>query len=137
MPHANPMPVGSHHIPTESHHHMVGGTHHTMNFPAVLKTVQDCEATCEHMISNLICYPDVHARARQIQFLRDCAHICATSAAYIARCSPFTPSIASLCAHICEVCGNECGKFPDAESQRCSQICLNCARECRALAMAG
>jgi hypothetical protein len=142
MPHVNQMHNGSHHLPIESHHipngshHMPNGSHHTMMFPNVLRTVQDCEATCEHMISLLLGYQDVHARALQIQFLRDCAQICATTAAYLARHSPLTTSIANLCAYICEVCGNECKKFPDAESQRCSRVCLNCAQECRAVAMA-
>jgi hypothetical protein len=132
MPHVNNKThYGSHHTPHGSHH-MPGGSHHASN---VLGTVQHCEATCEHMVSQLLCYKDVHARALQIQFLRDCADICTTTAAYLARQSPLAPSIANLCAYICEVCGNECKKFPDPESQRCSQICLNCAQECRAVAM--
>lgn len=103
--------------------------------PPILRTVQDCESTCEHMITMLLAYPDMQARAMQIQLLRDCATICATTAAYIARRSPFAKSIAQLCASICEVCGNECARFPDIHSQHCSRICLHCAQECRAFAM--
>lgn len=139
MPHVNnQMHYGSHHVPDGSHytansHHMPDGSHHASN---VLQTVQNCEAICEHMISLLLCYKDVHARALQIQLLRDCADICSITAAYLARQSLLIPSITNLCAYICELCGNECKKFPDPESQKCSQICLNCAKECRAVAMA-
>lgn len=116
---------------------MNANPHMMMAFPNVLRTVQDCEATCEHMVSMLLAYPDVQARTMQIQFLRDSPEICATMAAFIARRSAFAKSAANLCAYICEVCGKECAKFSDQESQRCSRICLNCAQECHAFAMAG
>lgn len=116
---------------------MNANPHAMMTFPIVLRTVQDCEAMCEHLVSMLLGYPDVQTRTMQIQFLRDCAEICATTAAFIARRSAFAKSAANLCAHICEVCGKECAKFPDHESQRCSRICLNCAQECHNFAMAG
>jgi|DewCreStandDraft_2_1066082.scaffolds.fasta_scaffold11861_4 hypothetical protein len=117
--------------------HMPNASYPTMKTsPNVIRTVQDCEAICEHMVSVLLGYPDIHARAIQIQLLRDCALICATTAAYLARGSMLVKSVTSLCAYICEVCGKECAKFPDEASQRCSRICLNCAQECRALSAA-
>ncbi len=101
----------------------------------VLGSVQYCAAQCEHMITVLLGSHDVHARATQIQLLRDCASICATTARFLARLSGFSKIMASVCAQICEICGNECAKFPDHESQRCSQICLTCAQDCRAFSM--
>lgn len=116
-------------------HHMPNKGYPTMKMsPNVLRTVQECEATCEHMVSVILGYKDIHARTMQIQLLRDCAAICATTAAFLARGSVLAQSIANLCAYICEVCGNECAKFPDEASQRCSRICMNCAQECRAFA---
>lgn len=115
------------HMPNMPNVSMV--SHHNL-----LNTVEHCAATCEHMVTMLLGMHDVHARATQIQLLRDCASICQTMAIYLARHSGLAKSLANLCAHICEVCGNECAKFPDAESRRCAQICFNCAQECRAFA---
>lgn len=100
----------------------------------VLKTIQDCEAMCEHMMTFLKRRSDVQTRVRQLQLLHDCADICTLTAKYVARHSAFSKHTAHLCGQICEICGNECAKFSDEESQECSRICLNCARECRAFA---
>lgn len=110
-------------------HHM--GSH---MFPNVLHTVQHCEATCEHMITMLIHGKVSHRRSTQIQLLRDCADICTVTAKFIARESGFSRSLAHLCAHICEVCGNECARHPDKASQHCARVCLDCAQECKSFA---
>lgn len=102
---------------------------------SVLKTVQDCEATCEYMTTFLKSKQDIYMRKNQLILLRDCADICGLTAKYIARCSPFAKHSAHLCAMICQTCGAECSRFPDAESQHCAQVCFNCARECQAFAM--
>ncbi len=108
---------------------------HYMHHTNVLNTVQDCEATCEHMITHLLMHSqDIHLRILQLQLLRDCADICTLTAKYLAGHSTFAKITANLCASICETCGNECAKFPDPESQKCAQICLHCARECRVFA---
>lgn len=108
--------------------------HHDVPHAALVRTIQDCQATCEHMVHHLIKMHDPKRRMRQIQLLQDCADICGLTANYIARMSPFSKYIAEVCAAICEYCGNECLRHPDPESQRCGQICLHCARECRAFA---
>lgn len=112
----------------------VFGVANASHHPHLIQTVQHCAATCEHMVSMLAASPDVHARTQQIQFLRDCADICYTTARFLARGGHFTGQIAALCALICETCGNECAKFPDAHSQHCAQICLRCAHDCRRFA---
>lgn len=109
--------------------------YHQMHHPNLIKTVQDCEAMCEHMVShNLMHAQDIHLRLRQIQLLRDCADICTLMGKYLARHSSFSKALADICAIICEMCGNECAKFPDQESQKCAHVCLHCAKECRAFA---
>ncbi|PLR82238.1 ferredoxin [Bacillus canaveralius] len=105
-----------------------------MEHMGLVKTIQDCEITCEHMGTMVLRMSDVHARRNQLLLLRDCADICTLSAKLIARNSYVEKSVAELCAHICEICGNECLKFPDSHSQRCAQICLHCAQQCRAFA---
>lgn len=101
---------------------------------ALVKTIQDCEATCEHMTTMLKKRPDVHMRTMQLVLLRDCADICGLTAKYVARNSMFARDCARLCACICEACGRECAKFCDRESQHCAKVCLHCARECMAFA---
>lgn len=101
----------------------------------LVETVQQCEATCEHMITFLLRKHETHMRLLQIQLLRDCADICTSTAKYLARDSAFSKTMSDLCGYICETCGKECSKFPDAESQECARICLQCARECRSFAM--
>jgi hypothetical protein len=107
---------------------------HRIHHEHLVKTIQDCEAVCEHMTTLLKRRPDVQMRLRQLQLLRDCADICGLTAKYIARNSMFARPAANLCASICEACGAECARFPDAESQNCARVCMNCARECRAFA---
>ena len=108
---------------------------HHMNHESLLDTLQDCEETCEHMTTHLLRHKDSQRRSMQLELLRDCADICTFTSKYIARHSTFSKYAANVCAFVCEVCGNECLKFRDAESQRCGRICLDCARACRAFAM--
>ncbi len=102
--------------------------------PRIVGTIQNCEATCESMTDYIERRPDVNTRIKQLKLLRDCADICGLTAKFIARKSAFSNSVAGLCAYICEICGAECAKYPDAESQNCSKICMNCAKECKEFA---
>ncbi len=111
--------MDSHHIP---HEHLVTTVHH-------------CAAVCEHMGVLMTMTPNVHMRARQLQLLRDCADICHLTVKYLSRNSMFVRQLVGLCACVCEACGRECSRFPDAKSQHCAEVCLNCARECKAFAM--
>lgn len=98
----------------------------------ILDTLQNCEETCEHMITHLLRNQDMQQRAKQLELLRDCSDICTLTSKYIARDSSSSKYAADLCAYICTICGNECLRFGDAESQRCGKICHDCARECKA-----
>lgn len=113
---------------------MQGNYSHMMS-PQLVTTLQNCENTCEYMVTHLLHQKDAYARSTQIQFLRDCADICSLTAKFVARKSYFAKSMANLCAYICEVCGNECLKYCDEASQKCAHICLQCAHECKAFAM--
>jgi hypothetical protein len=94
--------------------------------------IQDCEAQCEHMTNHLKHHAKEQGRARQAMLLRDCADICGLTAKFIARGAMFARQAAAFCAMICEACGNECARFPDAMSQSCAEVCLECADHCRA-----
>ncbi|MDF2892170.1 MAG: ferredoxin [Clostridia bacterium] len=102
-----------------------------MHHEKLLKTLQECEATCEHMTTHVLRHMLTPPRAKQLELLRDCADICTFTSKYIARNSDSSKYAANLCAYICAVCGNECLKFTDEASQRCAEICHNCSRECK------
>ena len=104
---------------------------HYMN-EQIVRQIQDCEATCEHLINHIKKMNDCQMRAKQTMLLRDCADICGLTANYIARDAIFKRHSAILCADICDACGKECDKFPDKESRNCAQICFHCAMQCRA-----
>ncbi|MFZ5985650.1 MAG: four-helix bundle copper-binding protein [Bacillota bacterium] len=106
---------------------------HYMN-ERLVKTIQDCEATCEHMTNYLKKMPDFQMRVNQAVLLRDCADICGLTAKFVARGAVFARQTTALCACICEACGTECARFPDQMSQNCARVCMHCARECRAFA---
>ncbi|SFL58827.1 hypothetical protein SAMN04487943_102342 [Gracilibacillus orientalis] len=114
-------------------HHNMEQSH--MSHYEVLEAVQHCEATCEYTEHSILQMEGSSHRSEQLSLLRDCADICTLTAKYLARCSYFAKSIASLCAQICEVCGNHCLRHPDEISQRCGQICLHCAQVCQKFAM--
>lgn len=96
----------------------------------LVRTLQDCEAACEHMSHHIKRLPDFRERFRQAVFLRDCADICALTAKALARHSLIGMNVTELCARTCEACAKECAKFNDQMSQNCSKICMHCAREC-------
>lgn len=100
----------------------------------LVNTIQDCEAVCEHMTTHIKHHCGVETRVKQLVLLRDCADICGLTAKFVARNSIFARDCARLCACICEACGKECARFPDAESQHCARVCFHCARACMAFA---
>ncbi len=99
---------------------------HTEN---ITNQVKDCSLTCHRMLNYLLeCdYPE---RKKQLKLLQDCANICDTQSLFLVKNSQFSKQLALLCAHICEICGNECKKWPDYYSQHCAKICLDCAIAC-------
>lgn len=96
----------------------------------LVRTLQDCEASCEHMSHYIKRLPDYKERFRQAVLLRDCADMCALTAKTLARHSLIGVDAAEICARVCEACSRECAKFNDPMSQNCSRICRHCAREC-------
>ena len=109
---------------------------HYMN-EELVRTIQDCEATCEHMTHHIKKLPDYNMRIRQAVLLRECADICGITAKFIARNAIFSKHVAALCANICDACGTECARFPDEMSQHCAEMCFHCAKECRVFAGIG
>lgn len=115
-----PVMVGCGHPPSGQYHH-----------ECLVKTLQDCQATCGHMTNLLVERNDMQKKVRLLQMLRDCEDACGLTAEYTARDSVFARQSAGLCACVCEACGSECVRVSDQESQNCARVCMHCARECR------
>jgi hypothetical protein len=101
---------------------------------ALVRIIQECQATCEYATTHLKRKSDCRGRRNQLILLRDCADICGDTAKFVARGSDFDREKALLCARICECCGQECARFCDRISQHCAEICFFCAKACRAFA---
>jgi len=68
--------------------------------------------------------------ARCIATDADCAEICRTAAALMARGSEFAQQVCKLCAQICKACTEECAKHEARHCRDCAQACTRCADEC-------
>lgn len=90
-----------------------------------------CAQACDECLNSCLKEPDVQARVRCIQILRDCSDICTLSARYMSRGSQFAPTLCRLCADICEACAAECARFQDHHCQECARYCRDCAEQCR------
>lgn len=108
-------------------------------YKSCIQACNDCAAACEHCATSCLHEQDVKMMAKCIEYDRFCADICRMSAAFMARSddhtSNFVKSLCSLCAEICEACGNECRKHSHFDHcRKCSEACLKCAEECRKMA---
>ncbi|TRM11631.1 four-helix bundle copper-binding protein [Lentibacillus cibarius] len=117
------------------HYAMAHHNQNNMDQQQMVNIIQDCEATCEYTKYCILEMDGSNHRKEQLRLLEDCADICTLTAKCIARCSNFSKSIASLCAQICDTCGNHCLQHPDELSQHCGRICLQCAQACRYFAI--
>ena len=97
----------------------------------------DCARSCYEMISHYLELGGEHAERRHITALLDCAQMCETSAAFMARRSDRHPKLCGVCAEACERCAEECERFPDDQMMaECAEICRQAAKSCRSMAAA-
>jgi hypothetical protein len=95
----------------------------------------DCAATCWETLRHCLELGGAHAAAAHITAMIDCAEICLSSAAYMARSSALSARLCEVCAEACDRCAEECERFPDDESmRRCAEICRRTAESCRRMA---
>jgi hypothetical protein len=99
--------------------------------PELVKIINDCEVTCEHMTHYLVMMKLTATRMAQFGLLRDCSDVCGLTARFIARDSYLSKVLADVCAEICNLCGNECARYKDDMSQHCAEVCFDCAKHCR------
>lgn len=112
---------------------------HQMSSSEMLQCINncmDCHAVCVQTIAHCLQLGGRHAEASHIRILQDCAQICATSADFMIRGSPFHSRTCGVCAEICETCAQSCERMAqgDAQMQACVDACRRCADSCRRMA---
>lgn len=103
-------------------------------FESCITACNQCAAACDYCAASCLKEQDVKAMARCIALDMDCAELCRSAAAFMARGSEFAESICKACAEICDACAQECAKHKMDHCQRCAQACRRCAEECRSMA---
>ena len=108
----------------------------TMNQPnhSLLDALNACVAACERCASACLQEEDVKMMARCIALDFECADICQTTAASIARGGAQMQAICALCASACRDCAAECGKHDMDHCKRCAEACTRCVAACLAMA---
>tara|TARA_R100000306_G_scaffold58879_1_gene57578 strand:+ start:6040 stop:6408 length:369 start_codon:yes stop_codon:yes gene_type:complete len=107
---------------------------HTDKYKDCIKACLDCFRECNHCASACLEEDDVKMMAKCIASDMDCADICATTAAAMARGSEHIGHLCRVCAEICEACGAECERHDADHCQKCAEACKRCAQECRKMA---
>ena len=87
--------------------------------------------TCNQCAAACLQEQDVKMMAHCIALDMDCAQLCATAAAMMARGSEHARAVCAVCADICQACGDECAKHDMEHCRQCAKACYHCAEECR------
>jgi len=58
----------------------------------------------------------------------DCAAICRLAASYMSRDSAYAVDLCRLCAGVCQACGEECARHPQALQGVCAGVPPLCRR---------
>ena len=96
--------------------------------------LRDAQEACLHCVQHCLRVGGVHAEARHIRTLLDCAELCQTTAAFLMRESDFHPRLCVVTAEICDNAAVSCEKIKDDEEMRATaQVCRRAAESCRAL----
>ena len=90
-----------------------------------------CADACDHCSTACLQELDVKPMARCIALDMDCAALCRLAASCIARDSEFAKRLCSLCALVCDTCGEECARHGHDHCRHCALTCKTCAEACR------
>jgi len=92
----------------------------------------DCQDACTATAQHCLRKGGMHAEARHLRLLADCAEICQTAANFMARASDHHHAICSICSIICEACAESCERIGgDEEMKSCAAMCRRCAESCK------
>lgn len=114
----------------------VGGHHTDDEMKKCIQLCRDCHAMCTQTIAHCLKLGGRHASPEHIRLIVDCAQMCATSADYMLRESPFHDQICRLCAELCKECGKDCQQVAgdDQMVKECIEMCRKCAGSCERMA---
>lgn len=90
-----------------------------------------CALACHHCSAACLAEKRVEPLVRCIALDIDCAALCELAAGAMARNSENAGLICRLCAQLCDMCAEECGKHDSEHCQACAQACRACAAECQ------
>jgi len=93
-----------------------------------------CATTCDRCAVACFDAEDPQAMARCIGLVMDCAQMCRSAAALMARHSEFVDTICDACADICSACAVECRHHTARQCRQCAEACARCATVCRDVA---
>jgi len=97
----------------------------------LLTMLADCAAACYHCSTACLEEKDVQMMAACIKLDMDCAQICSTTVAFVARGSEHVGHLLKECAEICRKCAKECEKHTHMEHcKQCAEACRKCAEAC-------
>jgi hypothetical protein len=115
---------------------------HARNHDATMQECIDnctaCHQSCLALVPHCLGMGGEHASPDHIRLLLDCANICATSADFMLRGSPFHNRTCGVCAEVCQRCAEDCERIANSDQMmlECAEICRRCAESCRAMAAA-
>jgi hypothetical protein len=104
-----------------------------------IESLNECASVCTTCADACLAEEHVQELVRCIRLNQDCADICRTTAAVLAR--PNNPdrnvvrSLLQACQAICESCGNECEQHAQMHEhcRVCAESCRHCAQTCSEL----
>ena len=101
-----------------------------------IQLTRDCNAMCTQTITHCLKLGGRHAAPDHIRAMVDCAQICATTADFMVRESPFHDRMCRLCADMCKQCGKGCDQVAgdDQMVKQCAEVCGKCAGSCERMA---
>jgi len=108
--------------------------HHAMD--ECIEACLDCHRLCLATVAHCLTKGGVHAEARHIQIMLDCAQICAVCADLMIRGSDHSAHLCRECVEICSECATSCANHSKADEmmRACAETSRRCADECGKIA---
>ena len=104
-----------------------------MSRTELIELLHRCAAQCNFCMIECLNEDDVSMMARCIELDVDCAELCSITAAFLARDSESSSTLAAVCGEVCQACADECAKHDADHCRKCAEVCAECAEACREL----
>jgi hypothetical protein len=113
-----------------------GTEHASAEMEQCIQNCEDCHHICIETLNHCMHMGGKHVEPTHLRLLYDCIQICATSADFMLRGSPFHNLTCGVCAMVCERCAEDCLRIDanDPQMVACADMCRRCAQTCRQMA---